>query len=78
MQYLILIATVWTLSAKYLINCIDMRSEAPWEEKSIYVFYVELAAGQSTQLPSILLPTQLIVSPPVFARRQTFSSSAPT
>ncbi|KAG0658990.1 E3 ubiquitin-protein ligase hrd1 [Rhodotorula mucilaginosa] len=44
MQYLILIATVWTLSAKYLINCIDMRSEAPWEEKSIYVFYVELAA----------------------------------
>lgn len=47
MQYLILIATVWTLSAKYLINCIDMRSEAPWEEKSIYVFYVELAAGQS-------------------------------
>ncbi|GAA5875930.1 hypothetical protein JCM3774_005820 [Rhodotorula dairenensis] len=43
-EYLILIANVWTLSAKYLINCIDMRSEAPWEEKSIYVFYVELAA----------------------------------
>lgn len=46
-QYLILIANVWTLSAKYLINCIDMHSEAPWEEKSIYVFYVELAAGES-------------------------------
>ncbi|GAA5984220.1 hypothetical protein JCM10908_006098 [Rhodotorula pacifica] len=43
-EYLILIASVWTLSAKYVINCIDMRSEAPWEEKSIYVFYVELAA----------------------------------
>lgn len=48
---------MWTLSAKYVINCIDMRNEAPWEEKSIYVFYVELAAGKNK--PS--LPPHVIV-----------------
>lgn len=31
---------------KYGINAIDSRSEVPWEEKSIYVFYVDLAAGE--------------------------------
>lgn len=44
-QYMILVASVWATSMKYIITCIDMRREAPWEEKSIYVFYVELIAG---------------------------------
>ncbi|GAA5984843.1 hypothetical protein JCM11641_005435 [Rhodosporidiobolus odoratus] len=43
-EYLILIANIWSVSAKYIINTIDMRSEEAWEEKSVYVFYVELAA----------------------------------
>lgn len=32
---------------KYGLNIIDLRSEVPWEEKSIYVFYVDLATGAS-------------------------------
>ncbi|BGP48272.1 E3 ubiquitin-protein ligase hrd1 [Rhodotorula kratochvilovae] len=43
-EYLILAATALSTVAKYIINCIDMRRETPWEEKSIYVFYVELTA----------------------------------
>ncbi|GAA5886011.1 hypothetical protein JCM6882_004232 [Rhodosporidiobolus microsporus] len=43
-EYMILLANIWSTTAKYVINVIDMRREEPWEEKSIYVFYVELAA----------------------------------
>lgn len=74
MQYLILIATVWTLSAKYLINCIDMRSEAPWEEKSIYVFYVELAAGQSTSLSSHYRLFSQLIEYPGFRKNRLFQA----
>lgn len=48
-QYMILLANVWTVSAKYIINCIDLRSDVPWENKSIYNLYVDLAAGQYLQ-----------------------------
>ncbi|BGP24877.1 E3 ubiquitin-protein ligase synoviolin [Rhodotorula toruloides] len=43
-EYMILLATVWTTTMKYALHCIDMRRETPWQAKSIYVFYVELAA----------------------------------
>ncbi|GAA5940062.1 hypothetical protein JCM10213_004929 [Rhodosporidiobolus nylandii] len=43
-EYMILLANIWQTSAKYALNVIDLRREEPWEEKSIYVFYVELAA----------------------------------
>ncbi|GAA5965387.1 hypothetical protein JCM3765_004880 [Sporobolomyces pararoseus] len=43
-EYMILVASVWATSMKYIITCIDMRREVQWEEKSIYVFYVELIA----------------------------------
>lgn len=32
---------------KYVINTVDARSEQNWEDKSIYVFYVDLIAGIS-------------------------------
>ena len=37
---------------KYGLNVIDMRSEEPWEAKSIYIFWVELATGASASLTS--------------------------
>ncbi|BGO99863.1 hypothetical protein RTG_00666 [Rhodotorula toruloides ATCC 204091] len=43
-EYMILLATVWTTTMKYALHCIDMRRDAPWEAKSIYIFYIELAA----------------------------------
>ncbi|KAK4704777.1 E3 ubiquitin-protein ligase synoviolin, partial [Phenoliferia sp. Uapishka_3] len=42
-QYMILLAMVWSTTMKYALNVVDLRSEVPWEEKSIYVFYVDLA-----------------------------------
>lgn len=35
---------------KYGLNVLDMRSEEAWEEKSIYVFYVDLATGTHLSL----------------------------
>ncbi|GAA5940902.1 uncharacterized protein JCM15063_000914 [Sporobolomyces koalae] len=43
-EYMILVASVWATSMKYVITCIDMRREVQWEEKSIYIFYVDLIA----------------------------------
>ncbi|KDE08885.1 hypothetical protein MVLG_00982 [Microbotryum lychnidis-dioicae p1A1 Lamole] len=43
-EYMILIANVWTVTMKYILNCIDLRSQVPWEEKSIYGLYVDLTA----------------------------------
>ncbi|KAM0750435.1 hypothetical protein T439DRAFT_314824 [Meredithblackwellia eburnea MCA 4105] len=42
-EYMILLAMVWSTTMKYGLNVADLRSEVPWEEKSIYVFYVDLA-----------------------------------
>lgn len=47
MQYMIMLAAVLGTTLKYALNIIDLRSEVPWEEKSIYVFYVDLATGTS-------------------------------
>ncbi|CAG8511101.1 9434_t:CDS:2 [Paraglomus occultum] len=41
-EYSILACTVIATFLKYLLNVIDMRREEPWENKSIYVFYLEL------------------------------------
>ena len=45
-QYLILLAMVWSTSMRYLINLIDLRRDPnnPWEAKSVYLFYVDLTA----------------------------------
>ncbi|CAB5391275.1 unnamed protein product [Rhizophagus irregularis] len=41
-EYSILTATILSTIAKYILNVIDMRREEQWENKSIYVFYLEL------------------------------------
>lgn len=46
-QYMVLIATALSLSLKYGINVVDLRSEEEWEQKSMLVFYVELVTGPS-------------------------------
>ena len=46
-------------SAKYVINYIDMRRDTPWEDKSIYIFYVELTAGASSSLSTFFLLQRL-------------------
>ncbi|KAM0791258.1 hypothetical protein ACM66B_005734 [Microbotryomycetes sp. NB124-2] len=43
-EYLIMLASLWSVTAKYIICCIDLRSDAPWENKSLYGLYVDLVA----------------------------------
>lgn len=44
-EYLILLATLWATTVKYSLNVIDLRSEEPWEGKSLKVLYVDIATG---------------------------------
>ncbi|TPX37914.1 hypothetical protein SeLEV6574_g07828 [Synchytrium endobioticum] len=41
-EYTILLTMVISTSVKYLLHTIDLRQEAPWEDKSMYIFYLEL------------------------------------
>ncbi|KAF7722395.1 E3 ubiquitin-protein ligase hrd1 [Apophysomyces ossiformis] len=41
-EYTILICTMLSVVGRYILNVIDMRSEEPWENKSMYVFYLDL------------------------------------
>ena len=73
-EFMILIASIAGTSARYIIGSWDLRRargrpDAPsWEEKSMYLFYVDLAVGMFL-LPRLLLDTN---------RDQTFSNSSLT
>ncbi|KAL5033626.1 E3 ubiquitin-protein ligase hrd1, variant 2 [Batrachochytrium dendrobatidis] len=41
-EYSIRLIVLISICAKYILHNIDLRSEAPWEDKSIYFCYVEL------------------------------------
>ncbi|EPQ26408.1 uncharacterized protein PFL1_06056 [Pseudozyma flocculosa PF-1] len=41
-EFITLMISLWSTIAKYLINCQDLRSDEPWEAKSMYIFYVDL------------------------------------
>lgn len=34
-----------TTFVKYCLHCVDMYGAAPWESKSMYIFYLEFVAG---------------------------------
>ncbi|KAJ3194172.1 E3 ubiquitin-protein ligase hrd1 [Irineochytrium annulatum] len=40
--YTILMSLIFSTSIKYILHTIDMRMENPWENKSMYIFYLEL------------------------------------
>lgn len=42
-EFIILTALLCNTVAQYILNCIDMAREEPWEAKSLYVLYVDLA-----------------------------------
>lgn len=51
-EFMILLASINGTSARYVVGLIDLRrargrADAPsWEEKSMYLFYVDLAVGE--------------------------------
>lgn len=42
-EYMILLATLVATYAKFGVNCYDLRSEVPWDNKSVWIFYIDLA-----------------------------------
>lgn len=61
-EYMILLASVWGTMARYSVSCIDLRrargreDAPPWQEKSMYMFYIDLAVGES--LPRFIIRHQ--------------------
>ncbi|KAI9013036.1 hypothetical protein BC832DRAFT_276915 [Gaertneriomyces semiglobifer] len=41
-EYAILVSLIVSASVKYALHSYDLRREHPWEEKSMYIFYVDL------------------------------------
>ncbi|KAJ3268676.1 E3 ubiquitin-protein ligase hrd1 [Terramyces sp. JEL0728] len=41
-EYALLASIMLGTAAKYVLHTIDLNGEAPWEEKSIYFFYIDL------------------------------------
>ncbi|KAJ3152428.1 E3 ubiquitin-protein ligase synoviolin [Geranomyces michiganensis] len=41
-EYTILLSLVLSTFVKYLLHSYDLRRDRPWEEKSMYIFYVDL------------------------------------
>ncbi|KAI9143300.1 hypothetical protein BKA69DRAFT_1063400 [Paraphysoderma sedebokerense] len=42
-EYTILSSTMVVTFAKYILHILDMRREEPWENKSVWIFYIEMA-----------------------------------
>ena len=45
-EYVLLTSYMLITFAKYLLHTIDINRATPWEEKSIYFFYVDLMMGK--------------------------------
>ena len=46
LEFVVLCVTIWSIMAKYVLNFLDQRNEAPWELKSLYISYVDLCTGE--------------------------------
>ena len=46
LQYAILVTIVATVFMKYVLHCIDLQSENPWDNKAVYLLYTELIMGE--------------------------------
>nr|XP_039263865.1 E3 ubiquitin-protein ligase synoviolin B-like [Styela clava] len=44
-EYAILLTVLLTITLKYILHSIDLQSENPWENKAVYMLYVELVTG---------------------------------
>ncbi len=42
-EFIIMTALLLNTTAQYVLNCIDMAREEPWEAKSLYILYIDLA-----------------------------------
>ena len=46
LQYAILVTIIFTVFFKYILHSIDLQSENPWENKVLYMLYIEIVTGK--------------------------------
>lgn len=44
-EYAILSTTIATISIKYVLHAAEMRADAPWDNKAVFLLYTELIIG---------------------------------
>jgi len=54
-QYAILITVVFTVFTKYMLHCIDLYDENPWENKAVYLLHLELITSRSLTSSCLLI-----------------------
>ena len=42
-EYMIMLAMLLGTTLKYAVNVYDLRSDIPWDNKSVFIFYIDLA-----------------------------------
>jgi hypothetical protein len=68
-EYAILMTIVANTVVKYVLHSVDLYSEAPWENKAVFMLYTELFIG----LIKVFLVTPV---PTVFSRGCGFGSGS--
>ena len=66
-QYAILLLLALDITAKYILNSIDLQSENPWENKTVYMAYVEVVLGASVEVVHFVLQRGVLSKQPVHA-----------
>jgi E3 ubiquitin-protein ligase synoviolin len=81
-EFVILLASITAIGARYTVGLVDLRrargrEDAPaWEEKSMWLFYINLVQGEHTAQASY--PTLSWCHQLMRVSTQTLSSSSPT
>uniref|UniRef100_A0A0K2U5W1 RING-type E3 ubiquitin transferase n=1 Tax=Lepeophtheirus salmonis TaxID=72036 RepID=A0A0K2U5W1_LEPSM len=73
-EYAVLLTVVMNFFIKYLLHCVDLRSESPWHNKPIYMLYAELVIGfiKVVLYTLFILITLRIYTIPLFAIRPMY------
>ena len=66
-QYAILLLLALDITAKYILNSIDLQSENPWENKTVYMAYVEVVLGASVEVVHFVLQHGVLSKQPMHA-----------
>ena len=52
-QYAIMLTEAVNVFLKYILHSIDLRNENPWENKPIYMRYVDIVLGETSCSQSV-------------------------
>ena len=73
-EYAILLTVVFNISVKYILHTVDLQSENPWDNKPVFLLYIELIIGLLKVILYVAFVTLMIklYTLPLFALRPMY------